>query len=90
MSDTPLIRAQNLSVHYPLRGNILGPAAFVAAVNNINLEIAPGSFFGLVGESGSGKTTLGRAMYYTTTARSTSPSRTLERPISRSTASVPS
>ena len=62
MSDKPLITAQSLSVHYPLRGNLIGPKPYVAAVENVSLEIAPGSFFGLVGESGSGKTTLGRAM----------------------------
>lgn len=62
MSDTPLITAQNLSVHYPMRSRLIGPAPFVRAVENVSLEIAPGSFFGLVGESGSGKTTLGRAM----------------------------
>lgn len=58
----PLIAAQNLSVHYALRGGIIGPAPYVAAVENVSIEIAAGSFFGLVGESGSGKTTLGRAM----------------------------
>ena len=62
MTQTPLILAQNLSVHYALRGSVIGPAPFVRAVDNVSLEIAPGSFFGLVGESGSGKTTLGRAM----------------------------
>ena len=62
MSDKPLITAQNLSVHYPLRGSILGPKPYVGAVENVTIDIAPGSFFGLVGESGSGKTTLGRAM----------------------------
>lgn len=62
MSQKPLISAQDLSVHYALRGNLIGPTPVVRAVDNVNLEIAPGSFFGLVGESGSGKTTLGRAM----------------------------
>ena len=62
MSQNPLIVAQGLSVHYGLRGGLIGPAPFVRAVENVSLEIAPGSFFGLVGESGSGKTTLGRAM----------------------------
>ena len=62
MSDQALIAAKDLSVHFPLRGGILGPRLFVRAVEGVNLEIAKGTFFGLVGESGSGKTTLGRAM----------------------------
>ena len=61
MSDV-LIAARNLSVHFPLRGFVLGERPAVRAVEGINLEIEKGSFFGLVGESGSGKTTLGRAM----------------------------
>ncbi len=61
MSDI-LITARNLSVHFPLRGFVLGERPVVRAVEEINLEIEKGSFFGLVGESGSGKTTLGRAM----------------------------
>jgi oligopeptide/dipeptide ABC transporter ATP-binding protein len=62
MSQKPLITAQNLSVHFALRGSLIGQTPVVRAVENISLDIAPGSFFGLVGESGSGKTTLGRAM----------------------------
>ena len=62
MSQFPLIVAKNLSVHYPLRGGLIGPTSVVQAVENVSLEIVPQSFFGLVGESGSGKTTLGRAM----------------------------
>ncbi len=61
MSDV-LIAARNLSVHFPLRGFVLGERPVVRAVEGINLEIEKGHFFGLVGESGSGKTTLGRAM----------------------------
>tara|TARA_B110000090_G_scaffold26351_1_gene26734 strand:- start:59 stop:1054 length:996 start_codon:yes stop_codon:yes gene_type:complete len=62
VSQIPLIVAKNLSVHYPLRGGLIGPTSVVQAVENVSLEIVPQSFFGLVGESGSGKTTLGRAM----------------------------
>ena len=58
----PLISAVDLSVHYPLRGNLFGPKSVVKAVEGVNLNIERGSFFGLVGESGSGKTTLGRAL----------------------------
>lgn len=62
MSVKPLVTAENLSVHFPLRGRLIGPKPFIRAVESVNIEIAPGSFYGLVGESGSGKTTLGRAM----------------------------
>ncbi len=62
MSDTPLISTRGLSVHYPLRGGLIGPKPVVRAVENVSIDIARGNFFGLVGESGSGKTTLGRAL----------------------------
>ena len=62
MSEAPLIHAEELSVHFPLRGGLLGARAVVRAVERVSLEIGKGTFFGLVGESGSGKTTLGRAM----------------------------
>lgn len=62
MSDDVLIKARDLSVHYPLSGGgLFGEKPVVKAVEGVNLDIAKGSFFGLVGESGSGKTTLGRA-----------------------------
>ena len=62
MSNDVLIRADGLSVHFPLRGFMFGERPVVRACEGINIEIEKGSFFGLVGESGSGKTTLGRAM----------------------------
>lgn len=63
MSKKPLISTRDLSVHYPLRGGRpFGPKPVVRAVENVNVDIAAGSFFGLVGESGSGKTTFGRAL----------------------------
>lgn len=58
----PLIKAEGLSVHYPIGGGLLAAKEYVRAVEQMNVEIAKGSFFGLVGESGSGKTTLGRAL----------------------------
>lgn len=61
-SREPLIRARDLSVHFPLRGHLFGPRPVVRAVDGINLDIQRGNFFGLVGESGSGKTTFGRAL----------------------------
>ena len=62
MTDKPLMRARDLSVHFPLRGGMFGPKPVVRAVEGVNIDIEKGSFFGLVGESGSGKTTLGRAL----------------------------
>ena len=61
MSET-LISTTDLSVHFPLRGNLFGPKPVVRAVENISVKIDKGSFYGLVGESGSGKTTFGRAL----------------------------
>ena len=62
MSDEILISARGLSVHFPLRGFVIGERPVVRACEGINLDIPNGHFVGLVGESGSGKTTLGRAM----------------------------
>ena len=57
----PIIKARNLSVHFPIGGGMFTAKQYVRAVEAVNLDIPKGSFFGLVGESGSGKTTLGRA-----------------------------
>ncbi|MEM7255936.1 MAG: oligopeptide/dipeptide ABC transporter ATP-binding protein [Pseudomonadota bacterium] len=60
--NAPLITTEDLSVHYPIRGNLFGKKRVVKAIDGIDIQIPKGSFFGLVGESGSGKTTLGRAL----------------------------
>ena len=57
-----LISVKNLSVEFDYQENFLSKKQKIKAVNNINIKIKKGSFFGLVGESGSGKTTLGRAI----------------------------
>lgn len=63
MSSTRnLIQATNLSVHFPIGGGLFRRKQQLRAVDQVDLEIPSGSFFGLVGESGSGKTTLGRAL----------------------------
>lgn len=62
MTVKPLISIDGLSVHFDVGKGVLGRKTILKAVNDINLDIPAGSFFGLVGESGSGKTTLGRAI----------------------------
>ena len=57
-----LISVNNLSIEFNYQENFLAKKQKIHAVQNINIKIKKGSFFGLVGESGSGKTTLGRAI----------------------------
>ena len=53
-----LISVNNVSVNFDYQENFISKKQKIHAVNNINIKIKKGSFFGLVGESGSGKTTL--------------------------------
>ena len=61
---TPLIEAQDLSVHYALKkGAVLSHRIGVLkAVDGVSFEIGKGRTLGLVGESGCGKSSLGRAV----------------------------
>ena len=70
MSDM-LLSVDNLKVHYPIRGGLLGRAVnYVKAVDGVNLNIARGESVALVGESGCGKSTLGTAILGMTKAAS--------------------
>ncbi|MBX6750604.1 MAG: ABC transporter ATP-binding protein [Micromonosporaceae bacterium] len=65
MADVnPLLRIENLRVHFPLTGWRVaarrGPV--VHAVDGVSLTVARGESVGLIGESGSGKSTLSRAV----------------------------
>ena len=61
MSES-IVSIRDLGVHFPITSGWFGRKLVVHALDNIDLEIKRGQFFGLVGESGSGKTTLGRAI----------------------------
>jgi peptide/nickel transport system ATP-binding protein len=59
----PLLRVENMEVHFPVRRGILNRVVgHVKAVDGIAFDVYPGQTLGLVGESGCGKTTTGRAI----------------------------
>ncbi|HRJ09112.1 MAG TPA: ATP-binding cassette domain-containing protein [Prosthecobacter sp.] len=58
----PLVRVENLQVHFPVRSGWLRPAGVVKAVDGVSFAVEEGRTLGLVGESGSGKSTVSRAL----------------------------
>jgi oligopeptide transport system ATP-binding protein len=60
----PIMRVENLSVHFPVTsgGLLRRRTGSIRAVDGVSFDLAPGETLGIVGESGCGKSTLGRAL----------------------------
>jgi len=60
---SPVMKATDIKVHFPIRGGLLRRVKdHVRAVDGVSLAVTPGRTIGIVGESGSGKTTLALAL----------------------------
>ena len=59
----PLLRAERLVKHFPVRSGLFGRArGAVQAVDDVSFELYPGETLALVGESGCGKSTTGKLL----------------------------
>jgi oligopeptide/dipeptide ABC transporter ATP-binding protein len=59
----PLLRAERLVKHFPVRTGLFGRArGAIQAVDDISFELYPGETLALVGESGCGKSTAGKLL----------------------------
>ncbi len=61
--ESPLLKVNDLKVHYPIRkGLFKRVTGHVRAVDDVSIEIHRGETVAMVGESGSGKTTFGKGI----------------------------
>lgn len=63
-STQPLLRARGLVKDFSISSGSFGRRRTLRAVNDVDLDIAPGRTLGIVGESGCGKSTLGRMLLH--------------------------
>ena len=63
MSESPLLRIEGLTKHFPARRSFLTRRqSWVRALEDVSIDIYEQETLGVVGESGCGKTTLGRTI----------------------------
>ena len=59
---TPLLRLDDMSLHFDVGGGLFGGRHRIVAVDRVSFDMADGEAFGLVGESGCGKSSLAKAV----------------------------
>jgi dipeptide transport system ATP-binding protein len=56
----PILTADGLTRHYPVKDGMFAPMKLVRALTDVSFELSPGKTLAVVGESGCGKSTLAR------------------------------
>jgi len=62
LNPGPLLEAQGLVKHFPLKGGLIRSPGAVRAVDAVSFSLYPGEILGIVGESGCGKSTTARLL----------------------------